>query len=173
MVEGASSVQRMWEAFVAARPDLAGPDTSYEAWYFCDNEADANNLAELARSGRKRATAGDLWSYEAEMEPFPRVGDLNVITDWAGNAACVIRTTSIEVVPFDAVTEEFAATEGEGDGSLRYWKEAHQAVFSRRLAQLGKTFEPDMPVVCERFEVVFGQRCRDDRRADIERGEIA
>ncbi len=150
------SVERMWAAFIAARPDLAGPDTTYETWYFCDNQADADELAELARRGRKCATTGDLWSYELEQEPLPEVGDLNIVTGWAGNAVCVIRTTSVEVVPFDEVTKDFAAAEGEGDGSLGYWREIHEAVFSRRLPEIGRKFESDMPVVCERFEVVFG-----------------
>ena len=156
MGEPTDSVKRMWDAFVAARPELAGTDTPYEAWYFCDNEGDANGLAQLARSGRKRATAGDLWSYEEEREPMPKVGDLSVITDWDGDAVCVIRTTSVQIVPFGEVTEEFAATEGEGDGSLEYWRAAHRAVFTRRLAEIGRTFSLDMPVVCECFEVVFG-----------------
>jgi uncharacterized protein YhfF len=87
---------------------------------------------------------------------LPRVGDFSVITDWNDRSVCVIRTTSVEVVPFHAVTEEFAATEGEGDGSLRYWREAHQAAFTRGLSPIGREFAPDMAVVCERFEVVFG-----------------
>ena len=149
------SVAVMWAAFLAARPELAGPNTPYEAWYFCDNESSANELAALVLSGRKRATTGDLWSYEAELERFPEAGDLNVITDWAGSAVCVIRTTSVEILPFESVTEEFAATEGEGDGSLEYWRKVHQEVFSRRLPDIGRVFEPDMPVVCERFEVVY------------------
>jgi len=152
---GESSVEALWAAFMAARPDLVGPDTTYESWCFSDNEADANELAALVLAGRKRATTGDLWSYEVEHEELPQVGDLNVITDWAGNAVCVIRTTGVEILPFDAVTEEFAATEGEGDGSLEYWRRVHQEVFSRRLPDIGKVFEPDMPVVCECFEVVY------------------
>jgi len=54
------------------------------------------------------------------------------------------------------VSEEFAATEGEGDGSLAYWRQAHQAAFSRELGAIGRAVSADMPVVCERFEVVFG-----------------
>jgi len=145
----------MWAAFTAACPHLAGPGSGYSAWHFCDNESDANELAALVLSGRKRATAGDLWTYEAESEPLPRIGDLSVITDWDGVAVCVIRTTSVEVAPFEAVTAEFAATEGEGDRSLGYWREAHQAAFGRCLPAIGRSFEPDMPVVCECFEVVF------------------
>lgn len=150
----------MWADFTAAWPAIAGPGVTYSAWHFCDNESDANELAQLARSGRKRATAGALWSYEAEQEPLPQVGDLNVITDWSGRAVCVTRTTAVEVVPFAAVTEEFAAVEGEGDGSLAHWREAHEAAFARELSLIGRVFEPRMPVVCECFEVVFDGEIR-------------
>jgi uncharacterized protein YhfF len=108
MVETASAA-RMWDAFVTACPHLAGPHSTYAAWHFCDNREDADELAELVRTGRKRATAGALWSYEDDQERLPRVGDFSVITDWLGNARCVIRTTAVEVVAFEAVGAEFAA----------------------------------------------------------------
>jgi uncharacterized protein YhfF len=152
----ADSVESMWSEFLLARPDIAGPDAAYSAWHFCDNKSDADELAQLVLSGRKRATASAWWSYEAEGEQLPRVGDLNVITDWDKRAVCVIRTTSVEVIAFDEVSEEHAAAEGEGDGSLAYWREVHVAAFTRDLSGIGRVPEPDMPVVCERFEVVFG-----------------
>ena len=78
-----------------------------------------------------------------------------MITDWDGAASCIIRTVTVDIVGFNAVTEEFAATEGEGDGSLAFWREAHWAAFSREFAGSERSPQPDMPVVCERFEVVF------------------
>jgi uncharacterized protein YhfF len=151
-----ASVEEMWAAFRAQLPDAAaGPQETYLAWHFCDNQADADELAELALAGRKRATASPLWSYEDEHEPVPQAGDFNVITDWSGAARCIIRTTSVDIVAFDQVSAEFAATEGEGDGSLAFWREAHWAAFTRELKGIGRSPRPDMPVVCERFEVVF------------------
>ncbi|HEY6135555.1 MAG TPA: ASCH domain-containing protein [Rubrivivax sp.] len=50
---------------------------------------------------------------------------------------------------------EFAATEGEGDGSLRYWRRAHEAYFARECERIGRVPESHMPVVCERFDVVY------------------
>jgi uncharacterized protein YhfF len=58
------------------------------------------------------------------------------------------------VLPFDDVTAEFAAIEGEGDGSLAYWREAHIDFFTRECQRLGRTFDLRMPVVCEQFRVV-------------------
>jgi uncharacterized protein YhfF len=159
-LDGADSVEQMWSAFLATCPEYEAAEAaaaSYSAWHFCDDQASADELSELVLAGRKRATAGSLWAYELEKEPLPKVGDLSVITDWEGRARCVIHTTAVEVVPFDAVTPEFAATEGEGDGSLEYWRKAHWAFFTSELQGTGREPRPDMPVVCERFEVVFGR----------------
>ncbi|MCK8115729.1 GNAT family N-acetyltransferase [Anaerosoma tenue] len=162
-----SEVERFWNAFRVAEPALAGPDATYTAWHFCDNQADADELADLVLAGRKRATAGALWSYEAEGEPLPRPGDLSVVTDWSGTPRCVIRTTSVEVVPFGSVTEEFAAAEGEGDGSLDYWRRAHRAAFEREAVLTGRAPSEEMPVVCERFEVVYPYSIRPARASDL------
>lgn len=149
------SVKAMWAALEVAHPDVFAAATVRDAWHFCDNEADANELAELVLAGTKRATAGLLWAYEQDGDPIPLVGDLSLITDWDGRARCVIRTTSVEVIPFGDVSAEFAAIEGEGDGSLEFWREAHTAAFGRELAAAGLTLEPDMLVVCQVFDVVF------------------
>ena len=152
---GTESVAAMWSAFCEAHPSLVEGHTDCSSWHFCDNQADADALVSLVLSGQKRATAGLLWSYETEGEPVPGVGDLSIVTDWSGRARCVIRTSSVELVPFDAVTPEFAAIEGEGDGSLEYWREAHQAAFGRELAAAGREFDSHALVVCQCFEVVY------------------
>ena len=127
----------------------------YEAFYFGDSEGLANELAELVLRGTKRATAGAVWSYEADGKRLPRVGDLSIVTDWAGRPWCVIETQSVEIMPFREVTAEFAATEGEGDGSLSYWREAHRRFFGRECAAANREFTEDMLVACERFAVVY------------------
>nr|WP_316644033.1 ASCH domain-containing protein [uncultured Roseateles sp.] len=148
------SVRLFWAEFEASVGGHVA-HRFYEATYFDDNEPSANELAQLVLAGVKRATAGLVWSYEMPGETAPKVGDLSVVTDWQGNALCVIETTRIDVVPFDEVDAEFAATEGEGDGSLRYWREAHEAFFARECARIGREPHPQMPVLCERFQVVY------------------
>lgn len=150
------SVCRLWENYLQTLGET--PETTahtFTAWHFCDNQADADELADLTRRGIKRATAPALWQLEAIGEPVAEPGTLSIITDWTGTAHCVIRTTQIDVVPFDEVTAEFAAAEGEGDGSLTYWRRVHETYYRRVLAGTAHAFRPDMPVVCERFEVVF------------------
>lgn len=149
-----ATLRAFWQDFEAA----AGRDLGahfYEAFHFDDNEPDANALARLVLSGTKRATASLLWSFEAQNKPPPKPGDLSIVTDWQGQALCVIETRSVKIVSFEEVSEAFAAIEGEGDGSLRYWQEAHWRFFARACRQIDREPSRNMPVLCERFEVVY------------------
>ena len=146
-----------WRSFVASRTEDPTP-RFFEAFHFDDNEHSANELAELVMAGKKRATAGLVWSFEAASASPPKAGDLSIVTNWAGIPLCVVETRRVDIVAFDEVSAEFAATEGEGDGTLEYWRQAHRAFFARECQRLGRRPEPKMPVVCERFEVVFRAR---------------
>jgi len=148
-----AQLSAFWGRFVEST-GRAGEDRFYEAFFFSDREDVANELAELVLRGVKRATAASVWSHDEEGKPLPRPGDLSIVTDWAGKALCVIETESVEVVPFCKVTAEFAAFEGEGDGSLAFWRDAHREYFARECARADREFSESMLVVCERFEVV-------------------
>jgi aminoglycoside phosphotransferase (APT) family kinase protein/uncharacterized protein YhfF len=150
------SIARLWELYLESLDDRADAESrGYQAWYFCDNARDADDCGRLVVAGKKRATASALWTYELERQPLPQVGDYSIVTDWEGQALCVIRTNSLETVPFSEVTPEFAATEGEGDGSLEWWRRAHWEFYSRELAAWGREPEPEMPILCEIFDCVF------------------
>ena len=82
-------------------------------------------MAELTIKGDKRATTSLHYLYEIEKEEVPKVGELSIITDFDGNAKCIIKTTDVKVLPFSKVDEKFAYTEGEGDKSLEYWRRVH------------------------------------------------
>lgn len=145
-------------SFWAAVLQSHGPAANgrfYEAFFFGDNEALANELAGLVLRGAKRATAESAWVFDAQGKQVPQPGDLSIVTDWAGRPLCVIETESVEVVPFRAVGADFAAAEGEGDGSLQHWRAAHRQYFTRGCARIGRQFDEGMPVICERFKLVY------------------
>ncbi|QPF72042.1 ASCH domain-containing protein [Roseateles sp. DAIF2] len=147
----------VWHAFAASTASgSVDAEHFYEAFAFGDSEALANELAALVLQGAKRATASSAWSFEVEGRRPPRVGDLSIVTDWSGERAlCIIETQAVDVVPFDEVSAEFAALEGEGDGSLEFWRQGHRAYFGRECARAGREFSERMPVVCERFALVY------------------
>lgn len=77
-----------------------------------------------------------------------------MVTDSNDTPLCIIETVQVDIVPFFAVSEEFAATEGEGDGSLDYWRKAHLDYFTRECERSGRSFNHEMLLACERFRVV-------------------
>lgn len=104
-----------------------------------DSEAMSRELALLVVSGRKTATSSLAWEYEWEGSPLPRLGDEDIIADSNGMPYAWIRTTSIQVVPFEKVGPDFAAAEGEGEGTLEGWRQVHWAFFSDFVAESGES----------------------------------
>lgn len=148
-----SSVTEMWERFIESSPEYS--ETKYRAWYFCDNERCANELAALVSIGIKRATTSLMLWYENGNEVMPEVNDINIVTDWNGIAQCIVKTKKVSVLPFKNVDSEMAFTEGEGDKSLDYWRKAHVSFFERELKNEKIKFSGDTEVVFEEFEMIF------------------
>lgn len=150
------SASRLWDAYLAsASLDAPAAGATFSAWQFGYGVDQGDRLVACVLDGPKRATTGALWAYEAEGEAIPVPGDHSVILDGHGVARCVIRTSRVDILPFDEVDAAFAYDEGEGDRSLEYWRDVHWTYFVRELAGLGREATRDMPVVCERFEVVY------------------
>ena len=139
----------LWAAYRAVNPD-AGDE--YEPWAY---GAKPDELARLTRDGIKTATASAGPLYELEGEPLPQAGEYRVILDCRVVGGCVIRTTRVYPVPFTQVGAEQAFRVGEGDRSPAHWRRVHEDFFRGELAGAGLEFSPEMPVVCEEFEVVY------------------
>ena len=114
----------------------------------------ARELGELVRDGRKKASAGLPWMWELDGEEPPRPGERAVVVDWDGAPLAVVEITDARIVPFDEVDEAFAREEGEGDGSLGWWRRAHWEYFSRECAEMGREPSATMPVLCWKFRLV-------------------
>lgn len=146
------SVIELWGKYRKINPDA--PE-DYDAWAFGDSKEMADELARLVLEGKKTATASNYILYEVENELLPYAGLHNIILDGEGKAVAVVETTSVEVMPFDEVTEAHAYMEGEGDRSLAYWRDVHETFFKKELAAMNREFHDKIPVVCEKFKVVY------------------
>ncbi|MFM2067400.1 MAG: hypothetical protein RLZZ584_2309 [Pseudomonadota bacterium] len=121
---------------------------------FGDTPALSRELLDLIRHGDKRGGTGLLWGMQARGEALPVVGDIEIVVDHRGEPALVTRITHVEVLPFNEVTAEFAASEGEGDRTLATWRRDHWAYFGRECAQIGRVPDEAMPCVCSNFELL-------------------
>lgn len=151
-----SSIEKYWNSFLATLPaDSPYHEKSYVAEGFGDHPKLADELGELILNGIKTGTCSALWEWEAEGNPIPEVGLIAITLNGAGEPICIIETTDVAQRRFNEVDEDFAHSEGEGDRTLRYWRQAHTMFFSRVLSKLGREFSEDMPLVCETFRVIY------------------
>ena len=158
-----SAVRSFWDlarfhAKLNSAPSYFGPTTLEvvppPAWSFGATPEQADELLALVLEGTKTATASALWDYEADAEQLPEPGTLSIILDGRDHPRALIETTEVEVVPFAEVDSEHAYLEGEGDRSLDFWRGVHERFFTDH-ASHDRGFAPDMPVVLERFRVVY------------------
>jgi uncharacterized protein YhfF len=151
-------VRDYWRSYLDSRkPELSTPGLEYKAWAFGNTAEMADDLGSLVKLGVKIATASLGWAYHADGEPYPEVGDMSIILDGRGDPMCIIETTDVEEITFNAVGEKHAYEEGEGDRSLDYWREVHWAFFAEECNAIGREPAEDMPVVCERFRLIYSQ----------------
>jgi uncharacterized protein YhfF len=112
---------------------------------FGDTPQMADELLSLVIIGRKTGTC---WA-AANGDQNVHVGDRSVVLNGQGRECAVIETTELVERRFDEIDAAWAATEGEGDRTLSYWRDVHEAFFTRE-----GTFAPDMALWCERFRLV-------------------
>jgi len=146
-------VQKFWDYFCEIKK--INPETPFQFWYFGNTSEMARELAELVLRGDKRATATLLESAKLHPESAPIDDGYSVVTDFENNPMCIIKTTEIRHLLFNEVDAEFAFDEGEGDKSLRYWREVHHQFFTQEAAENGDEFSEKSIVICERFELLY------------------
>jgi uncharacterized protein YhfF len=154
-----AEVETLWRSFLATLPDpsaFGGRFRIVDA--FGDSPRLADELGALAASGVKSATCASLWEYEAEGAPLPKPGLLRVVVDGRGRPLCIVETVEVVVRAFQDVDPRFAFDEGEGDRSLEHWRRSNWDFFCRTLPAIGRAPSEDMPLVCERFRLLYAGR---------------
>lgn len=150
------SIEAYWQRFLNTQPD----DSPYRnKKYLTDGWGDtpqmADELGALIVDGLKTATCSSLWEWEADGDEPYEPGAITIVLDGFGEPIGIVETTEITIRKYDQVDADFARAEGEGDLSLEYWREAHRTFFSRILPKIGKEFSEDIPLVCERFKLIY------------------
>ena len=152
---------RYWDQYVETRPFAVRPQRRYvEAFSFGfdgSSESVTAEIADLVKSGAKTATGSLLWSYEFDGKPVPAVDDYWVVLAAAAKPACIIRTTDVEILPFDEVPSIYAELGGEGDRSVAHWQGLYRRYIEEECARMGREPSDATPLVMERFECVYAE----------------
>jgi len=150
-----STVYEMWNDFIKSNPEFKDNEMP-EAWYFHNNEKDANRLAKLIVSGKKKAGSGlYTWYKEADAD-LPIIGTKHIITDYAGKAQAIIEIQKVDTIPFNEISLDYAKLDmGTEIEPLEKWKKAHWDFFANAMEENGEKPTDEMLIVCEWFEAIW------------------
>ena len=148
--------EEFWQAYLASTPQAVDAFRRfYEVFQIGISPEDADTGAALIKQGIKTATSSLLWEYQVEHKPLPEVGSLSIVSDGRGDPTCVVETIALEIKGFSEVDAPFAYDYGEWDRTLETWRAECWKFYTSACQVIGKTPAPDMPLVCERFKVVY------------------
>jgi 5-formyltetrahydrofolate cyclo-ligase len=146
--------QEFWQRYLRSLPESARPLDPFVEANYCGNREITDELLALYLQGKKHAGSGLVKDYETAGDPLPQVGNYWIILDSGDNPRCLVRTVAVERHLFRNIPAKIAQAEGEGDGSVDYWKRVHGELYRPFLAQWGITSLDEAEVVTEFFELL-------------------
>ncbi len=157
------AIEAFWTLFLEQVAEPEGVDhLFYESYRIGNSDAASDGGAALIMSGAKTATSSLLWEFEDRGMRPPAVGDLSILLDGRNMPVCVVETTWIEIKPFSQADEALARDYGEWDRTLETWRRQCWAHYETLCQSLNRVATVEMPIVFERFAVIFTNPARDD-----------
>jgi histidinol-phosphate aminotransferase len=155
LTSDAPGVKAYWEN--ACSEMGIAPSSAYTASTFGDPKFfdEIDEITVLALEGQKKATSHLEIDFEVNNIPVRKEGEYWLMLDKALNPRGIVQLTTVKITPFNEIDDAYAAIEGEGDSSLRHWKEVHEDYFKLQLGTWGREWSEDLPVVCEIFKLVY------------------
>jgi uncharacterized protein YhfF len=148
--------EAFWRAYLASLPETKDAARRfYEVFRIGNTPEGADEGAALITQRAKTATSSLLWEYRVADKPLPEVGSHSIVTDSDGDPVCVVETIEVDIRGFAEVDAAFAYDYGEWDRRLETWRARCWEFYAPRYHALGKIPTPQMPLVCERFIVVY------------------
>jgi len=149
-----AELESFWQTARASVPGAGLGDDYQVRWIGLDDQT-TNQVLELIRTGDKTGTFTLPWLVEQTGDPTPQSGDLIILISFDGTPKILLRLTEIEKVAFGDMTETHTAVDGSPVRALEVWKPLHTTYWNKRLQPFGLSVRDDMPVLVEKFEVLY------------------
>ena len=151
-----NKAEELWWEFAEVK-NISAHEVYQCRYHFGEDERDCAYLLRMVLRGRKRVRTGLQQGFERLYGYLPEKHTYNIVTDRNGEAKCVVRTTRVDILPFNEITWEQVQMECIG-ASLEEWREYKRAVFGEQCRQLGCEFSEDMPVILEQFHLEYKKK---------------
>jgi uncharacterized protein YhfF len=151
-----TNMEAFWQRYLATLSEEAQKNAPpYSVDQFADTPEAATSVGYLVQAGIKTTTSSLLWGLQHLGIPLPKVGNVELIVDGEGEPLCIIELTEVEIKPFNTIDEQFAYEYGEGERTLAFWRRDNWDFHSRWCTEIGRVGSEAMPIVCQRFRLLY------------------
>lgn len=143
--------KELWQTFIVAHP--VHKKETYRIFSYGNFQS--RTLFELTQSGLKTAHSSLYCLYELEEIDLPEINQWTILLNEDGQASCILKTNCVKISPFIDVNSAHAKNECLGDATLTSWRKIQMAFFKEQLRKYHLSFDHDMLIVLEEFEVFY------------------
>lgn len=122
---------------------------------------ETDELLRLVIKGKKRALTKSAANLDSMGGMLPKKGQYSILADSDGIPRCVIKTTSVKLIPFGEITPELAAKDG-GYSSFEEWRAERSRLFAEEGEKLGYEFTQDSTIVFEEFRLEYKSKNKEE-----------
>lgn len=147
------NVKKYWHDFIhSSSNNLKYANRKYDWFSF---GSDADKLAKWVMDGTKTGTASLYQSYVNNDAEIPKEGNCSIVLNSKNIPVCIYEINKVEVLKFNAVTENMAKKEINESNALEKWRYVHTNYFSAEAQKMGKVFTTESLIVFESFTFIY------------------
>ena len=143
-----------WNQAIASNPELA---VDHQIRSIGIDEETTVLIIDFIKEGEKVGTFSLPWLMESENIPASHTGQPIILLSYDGKPEIVVQITDIEETKFGEIDYEVTKIDGPPVRDPEVWIPLHREYWNNILKPYGRSCTDDMPVIVERFKLVYSK----------------
>ena len=143
-----------WNQAIASKPELA---VDHQIRSIGIDEETTVLIIDFIKEGEKVGTFSLPWLMESEKIPASHIGQPIILLSYDGKPEIVVQITDIEETTFGEIDYEVTKIDGPPVRDPEVWIPLHREYWNNILKPYGRSCTDDMPVIVERFKLVYSE----------------
>ena len=143
-----------WNQAIASKPELA---VDHQIRSIGIDEETTVLIIDFIKEGEKVGTFSLPWLMESENIPASHTGQPIILLSYDGKPEIVVQITDIEETTFGEIDYEVTKIDGPPVRDPEVWIPLHREYWNNILKPYGRSCTDDMPVIVERFKLVYSE----------------
>ena len=143
-----------WNRVIASKPELA---VDHQIRSIGIDEETTVLIIGFIKEGEKVGTFSLPWLMESENIPASHTGQPIILLSYDGKPEIVVQITDIEETIFGEIDYDVTKIDGPPVRDPEVWIPLHREYWNNILKPYGRSCTDDMPVIVERFQLVYSE----------------